>query len=141
MLASRVHLAVPSKDPLAIGGATREPSASVLLKYRGDAVPISEKDIRSLVAGAVTGLSPESVSVVTQQAAGSPAAPDQQLVRVGPVTTTRSSLTALKTLLGAGAVLNVLLAGAVLLLWNRLRRNRPERPLGALSPAEAQGKT
>jgi type III secretion system YscJ/HrcJ family lipoprotein len=141
VLSTRVHLAVPTKDPLAIDDQRTAPSASVLVKYRGETPPLTEDDVKRLIAGAVTGLSAEDVSVVAQQIAAPPPTPDQQLVRLGPVTTTRASLGAFKTMLGVGAALNVLLIGAVLLLWTRLRQTRTPNDLGALSQARVQAKT
>ncbi len=141
VLSGRVHLAVPAKDPLAIENNQLAPSASVLVKYRGADPPLAESEIQRLVAGAVTGLSPDQVSVVAQQVAAGPDVAGQTLVRLGPVTATRSSLTALKTILGVGAVLNVLLIGAVLLLWTRLRRPRKQADPGTLSHARTQAET
>lgn len=141
VLSGRVHLAVPVKDPLAIEDNQLAPSASVLIKFRGADPPLAEGEIQRLVAGAVSGLSPNHVSVVTHQVAAATDVAGQPLVRLGPVTATRASLPALKTILGVGAILNVLLIGAVLLLWTRLRRPRKPEQAGALSHARTQAET
>jgi len=62
VLVARVHIVDPPRDPLS--GTVVEPSASVLLRYRSDysIEPMREK-IRSLVAGAVQGLTTDHVYV------------------------------------------------------------------------------
>ncbi|HKU00318.1 MAG TPA: type III secretion inner membrane ring lipoprotein SctJ [Paraburkholderia sp.] len=62
VLVARVHIVDPPRD--ALSGPTSAPSASVLLRYRSDSglEPMREK-IRSLVAGAVEGLTPDRVYV------------------------------------------------------------------------------
>lgn len=141
VLSGRVHLAVPTKDPLAVEENQPAPSASVLIKFRGANPPLSEGEVQQLVSGAVTGLTPAQVSVVAQHVAPGPGTADQQLARLGPFTVTRSSLGALKTMLAVGALLNVVLIGAVLFLWTRLRQSRAHGELGALSHAQVQGRT
>jgi type III secretion protein J len=62
VLVARVHVVDPPRDPLL--GPAPQPSASVMLRYRSDVNVESMRDkIRSLVAGAVTGLTPDRVYV------------------------------------------------------------------------------
>jgi len=124
VLSARVHLAVPQPDDLS-DTQPPPPSASVLIQYRGDAAPISAGDIQRLIAGAVPGLAAERVAVVESPVLAPK--PSADLVRLGPFATTRGSASKLKLLLGAAALLNVLLVPFVGVLWNRMRdlRRRP----------------
>nr|WP_061135120.1 type III secretion inner membrane ring lipoprotein SctJ [Caballeronia fortuita] len=62
VLDARVHIVDPPHDPLM--GPAPEPSASVMLRYRSDAgLEQMRSKIRSLVAGAVEGLTPDRVYV------------------------------------------------------------------------------
>jgi type III secretion protein J len=67
---ARVHLGLPAEDPLHPGQRTA-PRAAVLVKCRPAACPSLrdlEAGLRSLVAGATEGLSPEAVAVVIAEA-------------------------------------------------------------------------
>lgn len=62
VLDARVHIVDPPRDPLM--GPAPQPSASVMLRYSSDAgLEQMRSKIRSLVAGAVEGLTPERVYV------------------------------------------------------------------------------
>jgi type III secretion protein J len=71
VVAARVHLALPPHDPLRPGPAA-PPRAAVLVKAspgaRGRIEPLTP-GVRALVAGAVEGLDPATVSVVVTEAA------------------------------------------------------------------------
>jgi type III secretory pathway lipoprotein EscJ len=127
VLSARVHLAVARRDPLAGAAELAKPTASVLLTYRGSAPPISEQDVRRLVAGAVQEMTPESVSVV-QAHAELDRSGDDALARFGPFTTSASALPKLRLLLGGAAALNIVLVAAVLALWSRHRGVRRSLP-------------
>jgi type III secretion protein J len=122
ILAARVHLAVPPKDVLLIGGQTQLPTASVLLRHRGPTLPLSELDIQRLVAGAVPGLDPKHVSVVATPVAGTRTSTDRPLAHFGPITVTRSSLTPLRVAVAAIVAFDLALLAAVVFGWLRLRR-------------------
>jgi len=82
VLDARVHLAIPTRDPLAPDEAVpSRPRASVLIHVNGQTPP--ERDVRALVAGAVEGLLPSDVTVVVARhaVARSTVRPDR---RVGP---------------------------------------------------------
>lgn len=71
VVTARVHLALPPVDPLRTGPAPA-PRAAVLVKARPGARPRVEPlapGIQALVAGAVAGLDPGSVSVVVTEGA------------------------------------------------------------------------
>ncbi len=122
ILAARVHLAVPPKDTLTLGSETKPPTASVLLRHRGPTLPLAELDVQRLVAGAVSGLEPQQVSVVATPVPGSRAPTDRALTHLGPITVTRSSLPPLRIAVGAIVAFDLALLAAVLLAWLRLRR-------------------
>jgi flagellar M-ring protein FliF len=63
--AARVHLVIPER-PL-FSRDKIEPSASIVLKVRGTLEPAQVRAIRHLVASAVTGLSPQRISIVDEQ--------------------------------------------------------------------------
>ena len=86
------------------------------------------------VAGAVPGLAAADVSVVSAPAPASARPADKELRRVGPITVTRASLSPLRVMAAGAVLLNLLLLGAVLLLWSKVRRTED-----ALGQARAAG--
>ena len=61
---AHVLVVMPESSPLLDKSERVPPTASVLIKYRGGDVPLTEDDVRKLVARAVEGLQPENVAVV-----------------------------------------------------------------------------
>ena len=126
VLDASVLVTAPADDPLAATGATRTPStASVLLRTRPGQVPPAEADVQRLVAGAVEGLTPASVSVVT---VASPATPDDgaPFASVGPIQVARASRGALLGVLG-GALAVIALLGVWLVAGERRLARLRER--------------
>jgi type III secretion protein J len=121
VVSARVHLAAPDHGPLD-DEAPSKPSASVLLRHRGASSPLAASDVQRLVAGAVSGLAPADVSVVATPAPASARPPERELRRVGPITVTRASLSPLRFVAAGAVLLNLVLLGAVLLLWTKVRR-------------------
>jgi type III secretion protein J len=134
VVSARVHVAAPEHGPLD-ETTPAKPSASVLIRHRGAAPPIATSDVQKLVAGAVPGLSPDDVSVVSSPAPVSGAPLEHELRRVGPITVTRASLSPLRLVAAGAVLLNLLLLGAVLLLWSKVRRT--EDALGAARTGDA----
>lgn len=64
---ARVHVVVPENSPLLDKSQWSPPTASVFLKHRGPKPPLTELEIKTLVAKGVEGLSPEQVAVVAKQ--------------------------------------------------------------------------
>ena len=98
---ARVHLGLPADDPLH-AGARPAPRAAVLVKCRPascEALRLLEPGLRSLVAGAAEGLSPEAVAVVIAEAAPPPLAPPARGWRWAPLLAGLAAAAAL--LLGA----------------------------------------
>jgi type III secretion protein J len=133
VVSARVHLASPERNPLD-DEAPSKPSASVLIRHRGAAPPLATSDVQRLVAGAVPGLVPADVSVVSSPAPSSARPADKELRRVGPITVTRASLSPLRFVAGGAVLLNLALLAAVLLLWFKVRRTED-----ALGQARASG--
>jgi len=61
---ARVLVVLPDSSPLVDKSERVPPTASVLIKYRGKDLPLSEDDVKKLVARAVEGLQPDNVAVV-----------------------------------------------------------------------------
>jgi type III secretion protein J len=61
---ARVLVVLPENSPLLDKSEISPPTASVLIKFRGNDVPLNEDDVKKLVARAVEGLRPENVGVV-----------------------------------------------------------------------------
>ncbi|HVP50624.1 MAG TPA: hypothetical protein VMT05_00815 [Terriglobales bacterium] len=61
---AHVLVVLPESSPLLDKTERVPPTASVLIKYRGNDLPLSEEDVKKLVARAVEGLQPENVAVV-----------------------------------------------------------------------------
>ena len=125
VLSVRVHLAVPRPDALA-SEAPVLPSASVLIRHRGTAVPLPETDVRRLVSGAVPGLLPERIAIVDLMVASPP--PRNDMVRLGPASMNRDAATTMRFVIAAAAFGNLFLVACLVTLWMRVRRLRPPRP-------------
>jgi type III secretion protein J len=61
---ARVQVVLPENSPLLDKSQWSPPTASVLVKHRGSAPPLTEDEVRSLVARGVEGLQPENVAVI-----------------------------------------------------------------------------
>jgi len=76
---AHVLVVVPDSSPLLDKTERTPPTASVLIKYRGSALPLTEEDVKKLVARAVEGLQPENVAVVYKRIEPQPTA-DRSLI-------------------------------------------------------------
>jgi type III secretory pathway lipoprotein EscJ len=133
VIGARVHLAVPSRAPFEGGEKPDQATASVLIRHRGATPPLAPKDVQNLVAGAVTGLAPEKVSVVLTPVTLPARTHEKELSRLGPITVTRASLNPLRIGVGVVLLVNLVLIGFLLALWARGRRTQ-----AALDEARAQ---
>ena len=61
---AHVLVVLPESSPLLDKSERVPPTASVLIKYRGSNLPLSEEEVKKLVSRAVEGLQPENVAVV-----------------------------------------------------------------------------
>lgn len=117
---ARVHLALPAADPLLADDDAPRAHASVLLTVRGP-TPISADEVRALIAGAVDGLSTESVAVVTSPApAVSRSVP---LAKLGPFRVARASLVPLATLLVISLGIHLATAATILAMARSRRKS------------------
>ncbi|MCL2824350.1 MAG: hypothetical protein FWD57_10185, partial [Polyangiaceae bacterium] len=121
ILGARVHLSVPSTDALSVQ-SPHKPSASVLLRYRGETPPVGDDHVRSLIAGAVAGLAPEAVTVVSVSRPDAPALPARELTQIGPVSVTRATSIWLRVMIGSSVFMMLTLTAALLFFWARARK-------------------
>lgn len=119
IITARVHLAVARDSILRGSGPPQPGQASVLLKYSGPACPLSVEEVQKLVAGAVPGLVSDHVAVVRKRVADLPARSDSELVRLGPLTTTRSSLPYFRWMIAAVTFLNICMVSLLIIFWRR----------------------
>ncbi len=61
---ARVQIVLPDNSPLLQNDQRNPTTASVLVKYRGSQTPLSEDEVKKLVARGIEGLQPENVAVV-----------------------------------------------------------------------------
>jgi type III secretion protein J len=125
---ARVHLALPRRDPLEATASQPTPTAAVLLKYRSATPPLSADEISRLVSGAVPGLDPARVTVVSKAVEMDMNRTGTELVLLGPLTTTRSSLPYLRWMIGGVALLNACMVALLIALWLRMRRVTAKLP-------------
>jgi type III secretion protein J len=125
VLAARVHLNLPEKDPLRDGPAAKA-TASVLVEHRGTTPPLGAEAIQRLVSGGVQGLAPTDVAVVMVPRSAMPAPKETQLAHVGPISVGKGSARTLQIVLGALVLLVAILSIVSLVLYSRLSRARAE---------------
>ena len=130
VLAARVHLNLPPREPLRDGPPAKA-TASVLVEHRGATPPLAPESIQRLVAGGAPGIAASEVAVVFVPRAARAGGGRTDLAHVGPITVARGSMNTLRGVF-AGLVLVVLaLAAATLALWAKMSRIRRERELEA----------
>lgn len=141
VLAARVHLNVPPREPLRDGPVPKA-TASVLLEHRGTTPPLAPESIQRLVSGGAPGLTPADVAVVFVPRTTRAAAGRTDLAHVGPITVARGSMTTLKIAFASLVAVVLALAAATLALWAKAARLRRERELelaAAAAPHPPQG--
>ncbi|HTM46255.1 MAG TPA: hypothetical protein VL137_14945 [Polyangiaceae bacterium] len=131
ILTARVHIALPRHSPSSDPQPAR---ASVLVRYRGAASPISTAQIQEIVAGAVPELVSEQVHVVQLPATHTQASAAPVLVRFGPITVTQSSASMARLFTIGLLLINLLLLAVLIWIWSRLRQLR-----SAKHPSPQQG--
>jgi type III secretion protein J len=73
VLDARVQVVLPENSPLVDKSQWSPTTASVLIKHRGSALPLTEDEVKSLVARGVEGLQPENVAVIFKRINVTPA--------------------------------------------------------------------
>lgn len=128
VLAARVHLNLPPREPLRDGPPPKA-SASVLVEHRGTTPPLAPESIQRLVAGGAPGVAPADVAVVFVPRTARASTGRTDLAHVGPITVARGSMNTLKVAFAGLAVVVLGLAAATLALWAKVARMRREREL------------
>ncbi len=120
---ARVHLAVPRHEPLLDEHERQRPSASVLLRHLGATPPIAPENVKALVAGAVPGMVPERVTVVS---ASVPLPPHKgpALAKFGPFLLTQSSAGGFRALVLTLSLINLVLVAVLGWFWWTVRNLR-----------------
>jgi len=127
IVAARVHVSLPEgrRGLLAPSAEDRpEPSASVVIRHRGERPPVSEEEIRGIVAGAISDLSTERVTVVTIPTPPPSPVVVATVVPLGPFSVSPSSLGALRIWLASSSAAVGLLGIALVVLVLRMRSMR-----------------
>lgn len=125
VLAARVHLNVPPREPLRDGPVPKA-TGSVLIEHRGTTPPLAPESIQRLVSGGAPGVAPADIAVVFVPRPARASAGRTDLAHVGPVTVARGSVNTVR--IAFAGVVAVILAflTAVLVLWSKLGRLRRE---------------
>jgi type III secretion protein J len=126
VLAARVHLNLPPREPLRDGPAPKA-TASVLLEHRGTTPPLAPESIQRLVSGGAPGVAATDVAVVFVPRTARASGGRTDLAHVGPITVARGSMTTLKIAFAGLAVVVLALAAATLGLWAKISRMRRDR--------------
>ncbi|MBX3207908.1 MAG: hypothetical protein KF764_22875 [Labilithrix sp.] len=137
VLAARVHLNLPAREPLRDGPAPKA-TASVLLEHRGTTPPLAPESIQSLVSGGAPGVAAADVAVVFVPRTARANGGRTDLAHVGPITVARGSMNTLKVAFAGLAVVVLALAAATLALWAKVGRMRRERELELAAAAAAR---
>ncbi|MBN1944189.1 MAG: hypothetical protein JW797_00880 [Bradymonadales bacterium] len=131
ILDARVHLVVPANNTLRRPDQPPlPPRASVLVVFQqnpADPEGVNTTAVQRLVAGAVEGLDPSNVVVVTTPRAVSVVPPGEGLVNLGPWTVSTASKVPLQLLVVIPILLNLMLGAALAFLVIRRRRLRAPR--------------
>jgi type III secretion protein J len=127
---AHVLVVLPENSPLLDKSEIVPPTASVLIKYRGNDLPLSEDDVKKLVSRAVEALKPENVAVVYK--------------KIEPKQIGGHSLIPLlgnqEFLLAALVLLTILSLGCLALIArNRMQRSRLEKLQHELTSGTSRG--
>lgn len=136
---ARVHLGFPIDSSFTLDDEAEPLRASVLLRYHGASPPFDAAELKALVAGSVSGLDAQNVTLVALPKAAAPRI-DSPIVHIGPLAVARSSATPLRAILGTSLAVNIGLAVALALLMARLRSRRRDS-MDPLPPPGIERKT
>jgi type III secretion protein J len=127
---AHVLVVMPDSSPLLDKTDRVPPTASVLIKYRGNTTPLSEDDVKKLVARAVEGLQPENVAVVYKKIEPKPIVANTLI----PVLGNQEFLLAAMGLLAVTSIGCLGLVGKA--RWQRSKIEKLQRQLQEQRPAE-----
>jgi type III secretion protein J len=125
VLRARVHLNLPEPDPLR-DQPTPKSTASVLLTIRAGSSPITEADVKKIVAGGSPSLSTSDVEVVIIPRAAASSS-EANLAHLGPIATSPGSMRTLVTLLSILLAMLAATTTAMLVFYMRSIRVRPRK--------------
>jgi type III secretion protein J len=123
VVSARVHVSLPPADPFGDAPKTRA-TASVLVKFRGATPPLEPAAVQRLVAGAVSGMRAEDVSVVAVSRPAAPVGDANRLAHVGPISVARGSASTLRVVLAGALVVVIGLTVGLVAMWRRLQSSR-----------------
>jgi type III secretion protein J len=118
---ARVQVVLPENSPLLQSDQRNPTTASVLLKFRGGQPPLSEDEVKKLVARGVEGLQPDSVAVVFKRI---------DPVRV-PANNSKPYLGDSQVVIGALALMMIASFASLLLVFRNSRQRIKIRALEA----------
>ena len=126
---AQVNLVLPEKPRVRLStDEISPPRASVLVKYRDrddNGPPVSEADVKAMIAGGVDGLERDRVTVLlTRVDLGTEPVGEIEIASVGPVSVAAASKTALQLLVGGLILLMFTLVGALVFVIIRNGRVR-----------------
>jgi type III secretion protein J len=108
---ARVQVVLPDNSPLLERSQWSPPTASVLIKYRGAQPPLTQDEVKSLVARGIEGLQADNVAIVFKQT---------EPVRM-PVRTASWWLSDQNVVIGALALMLLACMGSLLLVFRSRR--------------------
>jgi type III secretion protein J len=113
---AHVNLVLPEKPRVRLSDQPVEPPrASVVVTYGGEASPLSEDRVKSLVVGGVEGMTPEHVTVMLSRIeTAAPGAPRYD--QVGPISVAPANATMMQFVFGGMLLLIMVMAAAVVFL-------------------------
>jgi type III secretion protein J len=102
---ARVHVVLPTNNTMLMDPKDQTATtAAVLVRYRGEHSPLTDDEIRGLVAKGVEGLTTSNVAVVQKQAMEKPLPPEPTVGPLNGAQWTVAGALALSGLSGAGAL-------------------------------------
>jgi type III secretion protein J len=136
VLDARVQVVLPENSPLVDKSQWSPTTASVLIKHRGSAPPLTEDEVKSLVARGVEGLQPENVAVVFKRINVTPAPNRDVGWYLSDAYMVAGSLT-VSVLMSLGALLLVFRSQRQKAEISKLRRDLDEARQPQQQPVEA----
>jgi type III secretory pathway lipoprotein EscJ len=94
------------------------------VKYRGATPPLEPAAVQRLVAGAVSGMRAEDVSVVAVSRPAAPVGDTNRLAHVGPISVARGSAATLRAVLAGALLVVIALTVGLVATWRRAQAAR-----------------
>jgi type III secretory pathway lipoprotein EscJ len=120
IVSANVHLAVPQWNPLSESPEPLAPSAAVLIRYQGQASPITTLAVQELVSGAAM-IPLDKVHVVTI-ACPRRVNPASNVVHFGPFAVLRETARNVRIAVGISIALNLSTLALLIYFWLKAKR-------------------